>query len=356
MRAKATVWGGGLEDVAREIMHLSWMRPHQWPLPGGTQQLLPCLPAWTSLKTISCITGLPACRSRHLRRTSALHLHPACRSLRMCGRSTQLLVSCLMLSGRPAHLPCPPSALPAAASTCVGTIESRSVTVPIVDIQPALKKPTNFYYAATCKVGRAGCWVAGVLVQAEGGGARGSLLAWSCPGCPHPGLSFPSFSGMLLLLLPYPSQAIHHEDKLVECCSGVLMLRCAALCCRAAPASWQPCRAAPCTTVPPASTQRPPAVLQLALMVDPCHLLLAEDGLRFFVQVCVCVWAGGLVGRWAGGQTIGVFMCVNSGMGCTTTGMSLLNRLQYDQLCISTGSQGSTFGIPGVEQHTHFLR
>lgn len=90
---------------------------------------------------------------------------------------------------------------PLLASTCVGTIESRSVTVPVVDIQPALKKPTNFYYAATCK-------------------------------------------------------AIHHEDKLVECCS--------------------------------------------------------EDGLRFFVQ--------------------------------------------YDQLCISTGSQGSTFGIPGVEQHTHFLR
>ncbi|GMH42376.1 hypothetical protein BSKO_10295 [Bryopsis sp. KO-2023] len=28
----------------------------------------------------------------------------------------------------------------------------------------------------------------------------------------------------------------------------------------------------------------------------------------------------------------------------------------YDKLAICTGSQGSTFGIPGVEQHTHFLR
>lgn len=177
VRAKANVWGGGLEDVAWEIMHLSWMLPHQWPLLNGTQQLLPCLPAWTSLKVISCIIGLPACRSLHLHRTSALHPNPACRSLRMCGRSTQLLVSCLMLSGRPAHLPCSPSALPAAASTCVGTIESRSVTVPVVDIQPALKKPTNFYYAATCKVGRAGCWVAGVPVEAEGESVLGSLHA-----------------------------------------------------------------------------------------------------------------------------------------------------------------------------------
>ncbi|PSC72864.1 internal alternative NAD(P)H-ubiquinone oxidoreductase mitochondrial-like [Micractinium conductrix] len=90
---------------------------------------------------------------------------------------------------------------PLLASTCVGTIESRSVTVPIVDIQHALQQPQNFYYAATCK-------------------------------------------------------AVHWEDRLVECSS--------------------------------------------------------EDGLRFFVE--------------------------------------------YDQLAISTGSQGSTFGIPGVEQHTHFLR
>ena len=28
----------------------------------------------------------------------------------------------------------------------------------------------------------------------------------------------------------------------------------------------------------------------------------------------------------------------------------------YDKLAICTGSQGSTFGIPGVEEHTHFLR
>jgi hypothetical protein len=28
----------------------------------------------------------------------------------------------------------------------------------------------------------------------------------------------------------------------------------------------------------------------------------------------------------------------------------------YDKLAVCTGSQGSTFGIPGVEQHTHFLR
>ncbi|KAL4457622.1 hypothetical protein ABPG75_012487 [Micractinium tetrahymenae] len=90
---------------------------------------------------------------------------------------------------------------PLLASTCVGTVESRSVTVPIVDIQPSLQQPQNFYYAAQCS-------------------------------------------------------AIHPDDKLVECVS--------------------------------------------------------EDGLRFFVE--------------------------------------------YDQLAIATGSQGSTFGIPGVEQHTRFLR
>eukprot|EP00877_Chromochloris_zofingiensis_P007537 jgi/Chrzof1/3036/Cz12g09060.t1 len=30
--------------------------------------------------------------------------------------------------------------------------------------------------------------------------------------------------------------------------------------------------------------------------------------------------------------------------------------VNYDKLAIATGSQGSTFGIPGVEQHAHFLR
>jgi NADH:ubiquinone reductase (non-electrogenic) len=30
--------------------------------------------------------------------------------------------------------------------------------------------------------------------------------------------------------------------------------------------------------------------------------------------------------------------------------------VEYDLLAIATGSQGSTFGIPGVEEHTHFLR
>jgi NADH:ubiquinone reductase (non-electrogenic) len=28
----------------------------------------------------------------------------------------------------------------------------------------------------------------------------------------------------------------------------------------------------------------------------------------------------------------------------------------YDVLALCTGSQGSTFGIPGVERHAHFLR
>ncbi|GFH15423.1 pyr_redox_2 domain-containing protein, partial [Haematococcus lacustris] len=31
-------------------------------------------------------------------------------------------------------------------------------------------------------------------------------------------------------------------------------------------------------------------------------------------------------------------------------------EVAYDKLVVATGSQGSTFGIPGVFQHTHFLR
>ena len=31
-------------------------------------------------------------------------------------------------------------------------------------------------------------------------------------------------------------------------------------------------------------------------------------------------------------------------------------RVHYDKLAISTGSQGSTFGIPGVNEHAFFLR
>ena len=30
--------------------------------------------------------------------------------------------------------------------------------------------------------------------------------------------------------------------------------------------------------------------------------------------------------------------------------------IEYDRLVVSTGSQGSTFGTPGVEEHAHFLR
>lgn len=37
---------------------------------------------------------------------------------------------------------------PLLASTCVGTIETRSVTVAIQDIQPALRAPQNFFFAA----------------------------------------------------------------------------------------------------------------------------------------------------------------------------------------------------------------
>ncbi|GFH22072.1 pyr_redox_2 domain-containing protein, partial [Haematococcus lacustris] len=31
-------------------------------------------------------------------------------------------------------------------------------------------------------------------------------------------------------------------------------------------------------------------------------------------------------------------------------------EVAYDKLVVATGSQGSTFGIPGVLEHTHFLR
>lgn len=31
-------------------------------------------------------------------------------------------------------------------------------------------------------------------------------------------------------------------------------------------------------------------------------------------------------------------------------------QVPYDKLVIATGSQGSTFGIPGVLEHTTFLR
>jgi NADH:ubiquinone reductase (non-electrogenic) len=90
---------------------------------------------------------------------------------------------------------------PLLASSCVGTLEARAVCVPVIDIQPALRQPQNFYYAAE-------------------------------------------------------ALAVHPEDRLVEARS--------------------------------------------------------DDGVRFF--------------------------------------------LDYDALAVSTGSQGSTFGIPGVEEHTHFLR
>ncbi|KAF6256151.1 pyridine nucleotide-disulfide oxidoreductase-domain-containing protein, partial [Scenedesmus sp. NREL 46B-D3] len=39
---------------------------------------------------------------------------------------------------------------------------------------------------------------------------------------------------------------------------------------------------------------------------------------------------------------------------CSVDGLRFY--INYDKLAICTGSQGSTFGIPGVEQHAHFLR
>ncbi|EIE24104.1 mitochondrial type-II NADH dehydrogenase [Coccomyxa subellipsoidea C-169] len=40
---------------------------------------------------------------------------------------------------------------------------------------------------------------------------------------------------------------------------------------------------------------------------------------------------------------------------CTEDGVEEFD-VKFDMLAIATGSQGSTFGIPGVEQHAHFLR
>jgi len=90
---------------------------------------------------------------------------------------------------------------PLLASTTVGTLEARAVCLPIVELQPALRQPQNYYFAAN-------------------------------------------------------AVAVHPEQKLVEACS--------------------------------------------------------EDGVKFYVE--------------------------------------------YDVLAIATGSQGSTFGIPGVEENAHFLR
>jgi NADH dehydrogenase FAD-containing subunit len=39
---------------------------------------------------------------------------------------------------------------------------------------------------------------------------------------------------------------------------------------------------------------------------------------------------------------------------CSADGLKFF--VDYDALAIATGSQGSTFGIPGVEEHAHFLR
>jgi NADH:ubiquinone reductase (non-electrogenic) len=57
------------------------------------------------------------------------------------------------------------------------------------------------------------------------------------------------------------------------------------------------------------------------------------------------------------------FICANASaidprrkaVECTSLdGLSF--DVKYDQLVIATGAAGSTFGIPGVERHTHFLR
>lgn len=46
---------------------------------------------------------------------------------------------------------------PLIASSCVGTLEPRSVTVPITDIQPALRLPQNQFLVR--RRGRGGFWV-----------------------------------------------------------------------------------------------------------------------------------------------------------------------------------------------------
>ena len=62
-----------------------------------------------------------------------------------------------------------------AASTCVGTVEARSVTVPIVDLQPALKLPQNFYYSAACKA----IHVEDRVVECCSGAGAGGGSGWS---------------------------------------------------------------------------------------------------------------------------------------------------------------------------------
>ena len=72
----------------------------------------------------------------------------------------------------PLNPPAPPLL---AASTCVGTVEARSVTVPIVDLQPALKLPQNFYYSAACKA----IHVEDRVVECCSGAGAGGGSGWS---------------------------------------------------------------------------------------------------------------------------------------------------------------------------------
>eukprot|EP00887_Chlorella_sp_A99_P002787 scaffold6.g2787.t1 len=174
---------------------------------------------------------------------------------------------------------------PLLAATCVGGLETRAVTVPITDMQPALKQPQ----ARRRGVALRGTACAALARRSPRGPARAALARRS----PLP---------------PCLTSAFLHTRASLHC----RLSRRGNL---SAPSPSVP--AAPSPSLRPAALLRPQnfffgAECRAVHPADRTVECASDDGMRFFCE--------------------------------------------YDALAIATGSQGSTFGIPGVELHAHFLR
>ncbi|KAL4857936.1 Internal alternative NAD(P)H-ubiquinone oxidoreductase A2 [Chlorella vulgaris] len=270
---------------------------------------------------------------------------------------------------------------PLLASSTVGTIEARSVTVPIVDIQPGLQQPQNFYYAAECKA-----------VHQE------DRLVECCSG-EAARISIPLYSPLALLCLLVshqlspckPVQEARHslpasvicwvpETIMRRALTGLKRLaqsRCVQNPVNSIHTSAPPELKMAGAPIPLTTGRQRLVVLgtgwggaRLARDIDTSKYditIISPRNHMVFTPLLASSTVGTIEARSVTVPIVdiqpGLQQPQNFYYAAECKAVHQEDRLdglrffvEYDHLAISTGSQGSTFGVPGVEQYTHFLR
>lgn len=115
---------------------------------------------------------------------------------------------------------------PLLASTCVGTVETRSVTLPIVDVQPAIKLPQVGGSRGAAGVQESGAdgWISGWWGQGNRGALLSGTVAW--PTAYHVGSCSEFAQSEVVTRVSPPVTALSYFPPLLCTAPTELLLRC----------------------------------------------------------------------------------------------------------------------------------